>query len=147
MSATAEAPAVPRVSGWRKALGKARSNPTTLVGAVICLVILAAAILAPWIAPHDPAEQDIISRLAPPGGDYPLGTDQFGRDILSRLLWGARISLTVSLTGTGFFEVSLIPTTLELTTLGAKGVGEQVNLEVDITAKYVEKLLQAGGRA
>lgn len=97
MSATAEAPAVPRVSGWRKALGKARSNPTTLVGAVICLVILAAAILAPWIAPHDPAEQDIISRLAPPGGDYPLGTDQFGRDILSRLLWGARISLTVSL--------------------------------------------------
>ncbi|NMJ40706.1 ABC transporter permease [Roseomonas sp. JC162] len=97
MSATAEAPVAPRVPGWRKALGKARSNPTTLVGAVICLVILAAAILAPWIAPHDPAEQDIISRLAPPGGDYPLGTDQFGRDILSRLLWGARISLTVSL--------------------------------------------------
>ncbi|MBR0657705.1 ABC transporter permease [Neoroseomonas oryzicola] len=97
MSATAEAPAIQRVSGWRKALGKARSNPTTLVGAVICLVILLAAILAPWIAPHDPAEQDIISRLAPPGGEYPLGTDQFGRDILSRLLWGAQISLTVSL--------------------------------------------------
>lgn len=97
MIATAEVPAVPRVPGWRKALGKARSNPTTLVGAVICLLILAAAILAPWIAPHDPAEQDIMYRLAPPGGDYPLGTDQFGRDILSRLLWGARISLTVSL--------------------------------------------------
>ena len=97
MSATAEAPAVPRMPGWRKALGKARSNPTTLIGAVICLVILAAAILAPWIAPHDPAEQDIMTRLAAPGGDYPLGTDQFGRDILSRLLWGARISLTVSL--------------------------------------------------
>lgn len=98
MSAATDTPAVaPRASGWRKALAKARSNPTTLAGAVICLIILAAAILAPWIAPHDPAEQDIISRLAPPGGDYPLGTDQFGRDILSRLLWGARISLTVSL--------------------------------------------------
>ena len=51
------------------------------------------------------------------------------------------ISLTVSLIGTGFFEVSLIPTTLELTTLGSKDVGDPVNLEVDLTAKYVEKLL------
>ena len=51
------------------------------------------------------------------------------------------ISLTVSLIGTGFFEVSLIPTTLELTTLGFKRAGDVVNLEVDITAKYVEKLL------
>lgn len=97
MSAAVETPTVPRASAWRKAFAKARSNPTTLAGAVICLLILAAAILAPWIAPHDPAEQDIINRLAPPGGDYLLGTDQFGRDILSRLLWGARISLTVSL--------------------------------------------------
>jgi peptide/nickel transport system permease protein len=64
---------------------------------VLTLLIFAAAVLAPWLAPHDPAEQDIIARLAPPGGDYLLGTDQFGRDILSRLLWGARISLTVSL--------------------------------------------------
>ncbi len=52
------------------------------------------------------------------------------------------ISLTVSVVGTGFFEVSLIPTTLELTTLGAKAPGDLVNLEVDITAKYVEKLLK-----
>jgi riboflavin synthase len=53
------------------------------------------------------------------------------------------VSLTVSAVQTGWFEVSLIPTTLELTTLGAKGVGDPVNLEVDITAKYVEKLLAA----
>ena len=96
MSAAAELPVAPRVPAWRRALAKARSNPTTMAGAVICLLIVAAAVLAPWIAPHDPAEQDIIARLAPPGGDYPLGTDQFGRDILSRLLWGARISLTVA---------------------------------------------------
>jgi len=51
------------------------------------------------------------------------------------------VSLTVSLTGIAWFEVSLIPTTLELTTLGSKAVGDRVNLEVDITAKYVEKLL------
>ena len=53
------------------------------------------------------------------------------------------ISLTVSATAPGWFEVSLIPTTLELTNLGRKGPGEPVNLEVDITAKYVEKLLGA----
>jgi riboflavin synthase len=54
------------------------------------------------------------------------------------------VSLTVSAVGHTWLEVSLIPTTLELTTLGRKGVGDPVNLEVDITAKYVEKLLAAG---
>jgi riboflavin synthase len=53
------------------------------------------------------------------------------------------ISLTVSATGTDWFEVSLIPTTLVMTTMGAKVAGDPVNLEVDITAKYVEKLLAA----
>jgi peptide/nickel transport system permease protein len=94
-TATDLAPTAP--SAWKRTLGKARSNPTTLIGAVICLAILLAAVLAPWIAPYDPAEQDILNRLQPPGDDYLLGTDQFGRDILSRLLWGARISLSVSL--------------------------------------------------
>jgi riboflavin synthase len=54
------------------------------------------------------------------------------------------VSLTVSAVGHTEFQVSLIPTTLERTTLGRKGVGDAVNLEVDITAKYVEKLLAAG---
>ena len=54
------------------------------------------------------------------------------------------ISLTVAAIGDDWFEVSLIPTTLGLTTLGRKGAGDPVNLEVDITAKYVEKLLAAG---
>lgn len=54
------------------------------------------------------------------------------------------VSLTVSAVGGDWFEVSLIPTTLELTTLGRKGPGDPVNLEVDIIAKHVEKLLQAG---
>jgi riboflavin synthase len=53
------------------------------------------------------------------------------------------VSLTVSAVGTGWFEVSLIPTTLSATTLGARRPGDVVNLEVDVTAKYVERLLQA----
>ena len=57
------------------------------------------------------------------------------------------VSLTVSAVGHTEFSVSLIPTTLERTTLGSKGVGDPVNLEVDITAKYVEKLLASGAAA
>ena len=55
------------------------------------------------------------------------------------------VSLTVSAVDDEWFEVSLIPTTLDLTTLGRKGVGDPVNLEVDITAKYIEKLLAVRG--
>ena len=54
--------------------------------------------LAPWIAPYDPIDQNIIDRLQPPGGDYLFGTDSVGRDVLSRILWGARISLLVAVT-------------------------------------------------
>jgi riboflavin synthase len=57
------------------------------------------------------------------------------------------VSLTVSAVGDDFFEVSLIPTTLALTTLGAKQPGEPVNLEVDVIAKYVERLLHIPGEA
>jgi peptide/nickel transport system permease protein len=84
-------------SAVKRALGRARSNPTTSAGFLICLAILLGAVLAPWIAPYDPTEQDILNRLQPPNAEFLLGTDQFGRDILSRLLWGARISLSVSL--------------------------------------------------
>ena len=55
------------------------------------------------------------------------------------------VSLTVSAVGDDWFEVSLIPTTLAATTLGSKGPGDPVNLEADVTAKHVEKLLQAAG--
>lgn len=86
------APPSPR----RAMVGRILGNPTTLAGIVLCAIILAGALLAPWLSPHDPLEQNIIDRLAGPGSDYLLGTDQFGRDVLSRLLWGARVSLLVS---------------------------------------------------
>ena len=73
-------------------------NPTTTAGAVMCLLIVAGALLAPWLAPFDPVEQNIIGRMQPPGGEFLLGSDVFGRDVLSRILWGARISLVVAVT-------------------------------------------------
>ena len=76
------------------------ANPTTLIGAVMCALIVLGAVLAPVLSPYDPLEQNILDRLAPPGGDYLLGADSFGRDVLSRILWGARISLIVAVAST-----------------------------------------------
>ena len=70
-------------------------NKTTWVGFVILIILVVMALLAPWIAPYNPVEQHILDRFAPASSKYLLGTDHFGRDILSRILWGSRISLTV----------------------------------------------------
>lgn len=84
-----------------------RSLPLVIwVCCIILGVIVLAAIAAPLVAPHDPLEQDLINRsLLPPafaGGDwsYPLGTDALGRDLLSRIIYGGRVSLLVGLAAT-----------------------------------------------
>jgi peptide/nickel transport system permease protein len=64
--------------------------------AAVLVLVLLAVLLAPWLAPHPPAEQDLTARLAPPSADHWLGTDHLGRDTLSRLLDGGRFSLTVA---------------------------------------------------
>jgi peptide/nickel transport system permease protein len=65
------------------------------VGFVLLAAIVVVAIFAPWIAPHDPLEQNIVTRLEPPSSEFLLGTDGYGRDVLSRLIYGARVSLAV----------------------------------------------------
>jgi peptide/nickel transport system permease protein len=77
-----------------------RSNVAACAGALFLLLVAAVAILAPWIAPYAPERQDLMSRLEPPSAEHWLGTDEAGRDVLSRLLHGARISLFVALVGT-----------------------------------------------
>jgi len=72
------------------------ANPAVLIGAALLAIVLLCAVFAPWLAPHDPIDQSILDRLQPPSAAYPLGTDSYGRDVLSRLLWGARISLAVA---------------------------------------------------
>lgn len=64
-----------------------------VIGAVILPVLVAVSMLAPVLSPHDPLEQDIGNRLKKPTVEHMLGTDRFGRDILSRLLYGGRVSL------------------------------------------------------
>jgi peptide/nickel transport system permease protein len=70
-------------------------NRAMLVGCILILFFMIAAIFSAWLSPFDPFAQNIRFRLKPPGDPYWLGTDGYGRDILSRIIWGARISLTV----------------------------------------------------
>jgi len=66
-------------------------------GIVLVVLLILAAGFAPWLAPYDPTAQDILNQLRGPNAENWLGSDDFGRDILSRLLWGARYSLTIGI--------------------------------------------------
>ncbi len=83
----------------------ARHNPLAAVGVVLVSIFAFSAIFAPWIAPQDPAHIDLPTRLQSPSAEHWCGTDELGRDILSRLIWGARISLFV---GSSVEECSLL---------------------------------------
>ncbi|EKS72469.1 binding-protein-dependent transport system inner membrane protein [Burkholderia sp. SJ98] len=73
-----------------------RKNRLSWLGIGLLALIVFVAVFAPWIAPYDPLQQHINFRLDPPSAHFWLGTDSFGRDVLSRLIFGARISLLVS---------------------------------------------------
>lgn len=79
------------------ALRRLLAQPAGLVGLALVAAVVLLALLAPWIAPYDPLAIDLPAKLAPPSMRHWMGTDQAGRDILSRVLWGARPSLTVGL--------------------------------------------------
>lgn len=71
-------------------------HTANVLGLAIVLLLVVAALFAPVIAPYDPIEQQISERLEPPSADHPMGTDQLGRDIFSRVLFGLRLSLGLS---------------------------------------------------
>jgi peptide/nickel transport system permease protein len=72
-----------------------RSRPTLAIGIVVLVTITLMAILAPWIAPYSPSRLSIANRLKPPSAVYWFGTDEFGRDIFSRIIFAGRVSLLV----------------------------------------------------
>src|SRR5207237_3576123 len=72
-----------------------RKNPRMLVGVVLLAILLFVAAFAPLIAPYDPIKVSIPDQLQPPSPGHLLGTDDLGRDVFSRVLWGSRVSLSV----------------------------------------------------
>lgn len=85
------------ISQRQRAWNSFRKNKAAMVGALLIISLIIVAVFAPWIAPYDPIDQETINRLKPPSGDHWLGTDDFGRDILSRIIFGTRVALRVGL--------------------------------------------------
>ena len=93
MTAPAVAPATLSADTWQRF----RRNRLALAGLVVVVLLAVAAAAAPWLAPADPAKQSLIEKRARPGEKFLLGADEFGRDILSRIIYGSRVALLVAL--------------------------------------------------
>ena len=83
------------VSPTREMIRHIRRNPTAITGLVIVIILLVVALLAPLISPYNPDKVDLDALLSSPSHSHWFGTDRLGRDILSRVIYGARISLLV----------------------------------------------------
>lgn len=90
------------MAGRRNILKAFKGNRAAVVGAVVVAIIILVAVLAPLIAPFDPEAINLRARMKPPSAEHLFGTDELGRDILSRVIWGARPSLMV-----GFVSVAI----------------------------------------
>ncbi|MDA8172635.1 MAG: ABC transporter permease [Nitrospiraceae bacterium] len=82
---------------WRRF----KKNSLAVMGAAVVLALVLAAVLAPLISPYTPTQIDIDHVIAPPSWRHPFGTDELGRDVLSRMIWGSRISLSVGFIAMG----------------------------------------------
>lgn len=86
---------------WTETLRSTFDNPLSVAGAIGCVILVLTAIAGPVLAPYDPLEQSMLARFAPSSVSHWLGTDEFGRDVLSRLLFAARASIGISLMSVG----------------------------------------------
>jgi peptide/nickel transport system permease protein len=92
---------VAETRGGRSIAGAVRRQPLAALGVTLLVLFVVCAVFAPWLAPQDPARLDLTGRLMGPSAAHWFGTDELGRDILSRTLFGARISLIVAVSVVG----------------------------------------------
>jgi peptide/nickel transport system permease protein len=106
-------PAPPRLKRLVAALSNAwyelRKSRTATIGAVMLVLLFGACLATPLIATHDPIKQNYRARLAPPSGEYLMGTDRMGRDIYSRLLYGGRRLVTIAILAVALSMVIGVP--------------------------------------
>jgi peptide/nickel transport system permease protein len=116
--------------GWTAAVvGFARRQPLGAVGAVVVAVMIAVGVCAPWIAPYDPLAIDFGAMLAAPSVAHPLGTDAFGRDVLSRIIYGSQTAMIV-----GFGAAFIGATAGAILGVGSAYFGGRVDL-------YLQRLM------
>ena len=131
-------------AAWRERrwalLGRLVRDRTVVAGALIVGFVVAAAVAAPFVAPHDPAKVDARAILAPPSGEHWLGTDNLGRDVFSRLVYGARWSLGAAAVAAA--AIVLIGVTVGLIAGYAGGLVDEVLMRlVDVLLAFPSLVL------
>lgn len=101
MSSAADLPAIAAAPRPRSAWGALLRDPMGVAGLALVLLFLGMALFAPWVAPQDPLRLDVMNKHAGPSWGHWAGTDQLGRDLLSRIIWGARIALGIAVASVG----------------------------------------------
>jgi peptide/nickel transport system permease protein len=99
-------PSIPITTPLRPRLGFLTASPIIAVASVCLALVVAIAVFAPWLAPHDPLQLAPSLRLRPSSAQFLLGTDAYGRDVLSRIIYGGRVSLLIGL-GAAVFSIAI----------------------------------------
>jgi peptide/nickel transport system permease protein len=97
MAAIASPVAKPVSPTWRNFREALRRHPTAIVGGVVLLLMILVALFAPWLGTVDPQAVTVVKRLKQPGAEFWFGSDMMGRDVYSRVIYGARVSLTIGI--------------------------------------------------
>lgn len=118
-AATGAAKPEPR-SGFRRIVARFMANKVAMAAAIVLALLVAVTVLAPWISPADPSAQNLAARNQGPSSDHWLGTDAFGRDVLSRLLHAGRVSLTAAAVAAGVSAAIGVPLGLLAGYLGGR---------------------------
>lgn len=122
-------------SGHKIALQQLKKNKIAMIGLVIIVSLALIAIFAPFIAPHDPVEQNLEKRLLSPSGEYPMGTDDLGRCLMSRIIYGARVTLQVGVITVGI--ITVIGVTLGLISGYCGGIVDEIIMRfVDVVLAF-----------
>lgn len=90
-----------RIDRYLRVFKRLARHRLALFGAILIFLLVLVAILAPVLAPYSPAEQNLLNNLEPPSATHPFGTDSYGRDVLSRVIHGTRISIQIAVTAVG----------------------------------------------
>ena len=130
------------IATLRSALGPFISRPIALVGLMVLVCICLAAALAPVITPYDPSRIEPIARLLPPSAAHWFGTDQFGRDTFSRVIYGTRLALLIGVGVVSFALITGVPAGV-LSALFPR-FGRVVMRMIDVLMSFPSLLLALG---
>ncbi|MGD9018104.1 MAG: ABC transporter permease [Desulfobacterales bacterium] len=130
----------PRASIWRLVLGRLVRNPGAMAGTIVFSFFLLMAFIGPWVVPYEYQAQDISNRLKPPGADHFFGTDQYGRDIFSRILVGSRGIFLLA--GSGTLLAGMVGIALGLLSGYVGGIWDEILMRIlDIFLAFPPLLL------